>query len=49
MDLDLNIQFFYFLNPLLGLFTAARMTEQVRAAIQSLPRAARKPPGWQWD
>ncbi len=36
-ELDPNIQFFH---PMLclGLFTAARVCEQVRAAIQSLPR-----------
>lgn len=38
MDLDPNIQFFISSALCLGLFTAARMTEQVRAAIQSLPR-----------
>ncbi|MBW5407460.1 amino acid ABC transporter permease [Morganella morganii] len=38
MDLDPNIQFFISSVLCLGLFTAARMTEQVRAAIQSLPR-----------
>ncbi|MBT0333121.1 amino acid ABC transporter permease [Morganella morganii subsp. morganii] len=38
MDLDPNIQFFISSTLCLGLFTAARMTEQVRAAIQSLPR-----------
>ncbi|OBU07141.1 amino acid ABC transporter permease [Morganella psychrotolerans] len=38
MDLDPNIQFFISSMLCLGLFTAARMTEQVRAAIQSLPR-----------
>ncbi|CAK7001793.1 TPA: amino acid ABC transporter permease [Morganella morganii] len=37
MDLDPNIQFFISSTLCLGLFTAARMTEQVRAAIQSLP------------
>ncbi|GAA0325526.1 amino acid ABC transporter permease [Morganella psychrotolerans] len=38
MELDPNIQFFISSMLCLGLFTAARMTEQVRAAIQSLPR-----------
>lgn len=38
MDLAPNIQFFISSTLCLGLFTAARMTEQVRAAIQSLPR-----------
>nr|WP_314267110.1 amino acid ABC transporter permease [uncultured Moellerella sp.] len=38
MDLDPNIQFFLSSVICLGLFTAARVTEQVRAAIQSLPR-----------
>lgn len=38
MDLDPNYQFFISSTLCLGLFTAARMTEQVRAAIQSLPR-----------
>ncbi|HIH4318289.1 TPA: amino acid ABC transporter permease [Morganella morganii] len=38
MELDPNIQFFISSTLCLGLFTAARMTEQVRAAIQSLPR-----------
>ncbi|WP_277850407.1 amino acid ABC transporter permease [Moellerella wisconsensis] len=37
-ELNPNIQFFVSSTLCLGLFTAARMTEQVRAAIQSLPR-----------
>ncbi|SFN68954.1 L-glutamate ABC transporter membrane protein /L-aspartate ABC transporter membrane protein [Izhakiella capsodis] len=37
-DLDPNIQFFISSVFCLGLFTAARVCEQVRAAIQSLPR-----------
>ncbi|OON38797.1 amino acid ABC transporter permease [Izhakiella australiensis] len=37
-DLDPNIQFFVSSVFCLGLFTAARVCEQVRAAIQSLPR-----------
>ncbi|CAN1569713.1 glutamate/aspartate ABC transporter permease GltJ [Escherichia coli] len=36
--LDPNIQFFLSSMLCLGLFTAARVCEQVRAAIQSLPR-----------
>ncbi|ECJ6975336.1 amino acid ABC transporter permease, partial [Salmonella enterica] len=36
--LDPNIQFFLSSMICLGLFTAARVCEQVRAAIQSLPR-----------
>ncbi|RWR00784.1 amino acid ABC transporter permease [[Pantoea] beijingensis] len=36
-ELDPNIQFFICSVICLGLFTAARMCEQVRAAIQSLP------------
>ncbi|MDR0219656.1 MAG: amino acid ABC transporter permease [Enterobacteriaceae bacterium] len=38
MDLDPNIQFFLSSVICLGLFTAARVCEQIRAAIQSLPR-----------
>lgn len=38
MDLTPNIQFFVSSALCLGLFTAARMCEQVRAAINSLPR-----------
>lgn len=38
MDLAPNIQFFVSSMLCLGLFTAARMTEQVRAAIDSLPK-----------
>ncbi|PHM37702.1 amino acid ABC transporter permease [Xenorhabdus innexi] len=38
MDLDPNIQFFLSSLVCLGLFTAARVCEQVRAAVQSLPR-----------
>ncbi|HHR6045305.1 TPA: amino acid ABC transporter permease [Providencia alcalifaciens] len=41
MELDPNYQFFLSSMLCLGLFTAARMTEQVRAAIQSLPRGQR--------
>ena len=37
-ELDPNIQFFVSSMLCLGLFTAARVCEQVRAAIQSLPR-----------
>jgi glutamate/aspartate transport system permease protein len=37
-ELDPNIQFFVSSMVCLGLFTAARVCEQVRAAIQSLPR-----------
>ncbi|QCP58886.1 amino acid ABC transporter permease [Pantoea sp. SO10] len=37
-ELDPNIQFFISSTICLGLFTAARVCEQVRAAIQSLPR-----------
>ena len=37
-DLAPNIQFFVASVTCLGLFTAARVCEQVRAAIQSLPR-----------
>ena len=37
-ELDPNIQFFVSSTICLGLFTAARVCEQVRAAIQSLPR-----------
>ncbi|WP_210428735.1 glutamate/aspartate ABC transporter permease GltK [Salmonella enterica] len=37
-ELDPNIQFFLSSMICLGLFTAARVCEQVRAAIQSLPR-----------
>ena len=37
-ELDPNIQFFTASVICLGLFTAARVCEQVRAAIQSLPR-----------
>ncbi len=37
-DLDPNVQFFLSSMVCLGLFTAARVCEQVRAAIQSLPR-----------
>lgn len=39
-ELDPNIQFFLSSMICLGLFTAARVCEQVRAAIQSLPRGA---------
>ncbi|MFF1012040.1 amino acid ABC transporter permease [Proteus mirabilis] len=38
MDLTPNIQFFVSSALCLGLFTAARMCKQVRAAINSLPR-----------
>ena len=39
MDLTPNIQFFCLFSTFcLGLFTAARVCEQVRAAINSLPR-----------
>ncbi|NHB88652.1 amino acid ABC transporter permease [Photorhabdus tasmaniensis] len=38
IELDPNIQFFISSTICLGLFTAARVCEQVRAAIQSLPR-----------
>ena len=41
MELDPEIQFFISSTLCLGLFTAARMTEQVRTAIQSLPRGQR--------
>lgn len=37
-ELDSNIQFFVSSMVCLGLFTAARACEQVRAGIQSLPR-----------
>ena len=37
-ELDPNVQFFTASVICLGLFTAARVCEQVRAAIQSLPR-----------
>ncbi|WP_440863527.1 amino acid ABC transporter permease [Symbiopectobacterium purcellii] len=37
-ELDPNIQFFFSSMVCLGLFTAARVCEQVRAGIQSLPR-----------
>lgn len=37
-ELDPNVQFFVSSMLCLGLFTAARICEQVRAAIQSLPR-----------
>ena len=37
-ELDPNVQFFVSSMMCLGLFTAARVCEQVRAAIQSLPR-----------
>lgn len=37
-ELDPNVQFFVSSMLCLGLFTAARVCEQVRAAIQSLPR-----------
>ncbi|CAM3544636.1 MULTISPECIES: amino acid ABC transporter permease [Yersinia] len=37
-ELDPNIQFFLSSMLCLGLFTAARVCEQVRAGIQSLPR-----------
>lgn len=37
-ELDPNIQFFVSSMLCTGLFTAARVCEQVRAAIQSLPR-----------
>lgn len=38
VELDPNIQFFVSSMVCLGLFTAARVCEQVRAGIQSLPR-----------
>ena len=38
LDLNPNVQFFLCSVFCLGLFTAARVCEQVRAAIQSLPR-----------
>ncbi|VTM90632.1 Glutamate/aspartate transport system permease protein gltK [Raoultella ornithinolytica] len=41
-ELDPNIQFFLSSMMCLGLFTAARVCEQVRAAIQSLPRGQKK-------
>ncbi len=41
-ELDPNIQFFLSSMLCLGLFTAARVCEQVRAAIQSLPRGQKK-------
>ncbi len=47
-ELDPNIQFFVSSMLCLGLFTAARVCEQVRAAIQSLPRAGRRTPVWRW-
>lgn len=37
-ELDPNVQFFVSSMLCLGLFTAARVCEQVRAAIESLPR-----------
>ncbi|PWC15185.1 amino acid ABC transporter permease [Brenneria roseae subsp. americana] len=37
-ELDPNIQFFLSSMVCLGLFTAARVCEQIRAGIQSLPR-----------
>ncbi len=46
-ELDPNIQFFLSSMLCLGLFTAARVCEQVRAAIQSLPRG-QKMPRWRW-
>jgi glutamate/aspartate transport system permease protein len=46
-ELDPNIQFFVSSMLCLGLFTAARVCEQVRAAIQSLPRG-QKTPVWRW-
>ncbi len=46
-ELDPNIQFFVSSMLCLGLFTAARVCEQVRAAIQSLPRG-RRTPAWRW-
>lgn len=45
-ELDPNIQFFLSSMLCLGLFTAARVCEQVRAAIQSLPRG--QMPRWRW-
>lgn len=41
-ELDPNVQFFVSSMMCLGLFTAARVCEQVRAAIQSLPRGQKK-------
>jgi glutamate/aspartate transport system permease protein len=46
-ELDPNIQFFVSSMMCLGLFTAARVCEQVRAAIQSLPRG-QKTRVWRW-
>ncbi len=46
-ELDPNIQFFVSSMLCLGLFTAARVCEQVRAAIQSLPRG-QKNAGRRW-
>ncbi|STW45887.1 glutamate Aspartate transport system permease protein GltJ [Klebsiella pneumoniae] len=46
-ELDPNIQFFVSSMLCLGLFTAARVCEQVRAAIQSC-RAGRRTPAWRW-
>ena len=40
-ELDPNLQFFLSSTLCLGLFTAARVCEQVRAAIQSLPSGQR--------
>lgn len=40
-ELDPNIQFFLSSMICLGMFTAARVCEQVRAGIQSLPRGQR--------
>ena len=40
-ELDPNLQFFLSSTICLGLFTAARVCEQVRAAIQSLPSGQR--------
>lgn len=44
-ELDPNIQFFLSSMLCLGLFTAARVCEQVRAAIQSLPRGQKRRAG----
>ena len=45
VGLDPNVQFFVSSMMCLGLFTAARVCEQVRAAIQSLPRGQKCGPG----
>lgn len=44
-ELDPNIQFFVSSMLCTGLFTAARVCEQVRAAIQSLPRGQKNAGG----